>query len=141
MSSDSQLAQMSSCHKCGTQITPDDQGSWVDETDGDGCREDDGVHEPAPASETSSSDACARSSLANAAGASSQARSCDLPEPVAVRYRVTLRDRVAAWLADAALAVATPAFRDAIQAGGRRELAGLLTPPKPPAPTLFHGRW
>lgn len=33
------------CARCGAAITPDGQGSWVDDTDGDGC--DDGVHGPA----------------------------------------------------------------------------------------------
>lgn len=32
------------CARCGTKIIQDEQGSWVDDTDGDGC--DDGVHTP-----------------------------------------------------------------------------------------------
>ena len=31
------------CIHCGMSITEDGQGSWVDETDGDGCTTDEGV--------------------------------------------------------------------------------------------------
>ncbi len=36
----------SMCHKCGAAITRDSFGSWLDDTDGDCCPEDNEPHEP-----------------------------------------------------------------------------------------------
>lgn len=34
------------CKHCGDSIKPDHEGSWIDSTDGDGCDNLTGVHQP-----------------------------------------------------------------------------------------------